>query len=102
MSSDRSERRRSTPSPLYPLLLALIAFTGFLGFQTAELLHDRSTIARVHQAQDQAYAESSKLRQQLNTLAGKTALLARQGNSDAKAIVAAFARQGVNMTPPDN
>lgn len=100
MSSNHSERRRSAPSALRPLLLALVAFTGFLGFQTAELLQNRSAIAQMRNAQDQAYAESSKLRHQLSTLAGKTALLARQGNADAKAIVQAFARRGVNMKPP--
>jgi len=100
MSTDPSERRHNAPSPLRPLLVALIAFTGFLAFQTVELLRDRSGIAQLHHSQDQAYAESGKLRQQLNALAGETALLAQQGNSDAKRIVQAFARQGINMSPP--
>jgi hypothetical protein len=81
------------------LLLTLVAFTGFLAFQTMQLVQARGAIAQMHKAQDQAYAESSKLRQQLNQLAGRTATLAAQGDANAKAIVRAFARQGVTFRP---
>ena len=100
MPTEPNERVYKTPSPLRPLLLALVAFTGFLAFQSMELLHERVAISQMHHAQDQAYGESGKLRQQLNSLAGKTALLAKQGDANAQVIVKAFARQGVNMTPP--
>jgi hypothetical protein len=96
---ERAEQRRGAPSPYVPLLLTLIAFTGLLGFQTVELVQSRSAIAQMRDAQEQAYAESNKLRQQLNRLAGRTAALAERGNANAKAIVQAFARQGVTFRP---
>ena len=97
--TDSTEEHRRAPSPYLPLLLTLVAFTGFLGFQTAELVQNRGAIAQTHKAQEQAYAESNKLRQQLNQLAGRTAALAQQGDANAKAIVEAFARQGVTFRP---
>ena len=44
--------------------------------------------------------EAIKLRQQLETLAGKTAQLAGEGDEGAKAVVDEMKRQGVALGPP--
>ena len=44
--------------------------------------------------------ESIKLRQQLETLAGKTAQLAADGDEVAKTVLDQMKRQGVTLTPP--
>jgi hypothetical protein len=44
--------------------------------------------------------EAVKLRQQLETLAGRTAQLAAEGDEGAKTVVDQMKRQGVNLSPP--
>ena len=45
--------------------------------------------------------EAIKLRQQLESLAGKTAQLAAEGDDEgAKAVVDQMKKQGVNLNPP--
>jgi hypothetical protein len=44
--------------------------------------------------------EAIKLRQQLETLAGRTAQLAGEGDEGAKTVVDQMKRQGVNLSPP--
>jgi hypothetical protein len=44
--------------------------------------------------------EGLKLRQQLETLAGKTAQLAAEGDEGAKTVVDQMKRQGVNLAAP--
>jgi hypothetical protein len=44
--------------------------------------------------------EAVKLRQKLESLAGKTARLAAEGNEGAKTVVDQMKRQGVNLNPP--
>lgn len=85
-----------------PLMIALVAFVGFLGVQSVELTQGRFSLEKTIAGQQQAVNESARLRRQLNLLAGKTAGLAEQGNDDAKGIVAAFSKMGVHLSSPSH
>jgi hypothetical protein len=84
---------------MIPLLIALIAFVGFLGFQTSQVLRERSELTTLHDNQNGPVEESAKARQQLDVIAKKTAELAAKGNTNAQAIVAELAKQGVKIDP---
>jgi hypothetical protein len=43
---------------------------------------------------------SDKMRQQLITIASKTAELAQKGDPDAKAVVDAYRKRGLQFVPP--
>jgi hypothetical protein len=83
-----------------PLIVTLVAFVGFLGFQTNQILSARSAIATENENQTGPLAESQKVRDQLQRIAGNTAELANKGNANAKQIVAEFAKQGITLSPP--
>jgi hypothetical protein len=87
-------------SPFVPLFVALVAFGVLVLSQTISLIRDREVLAAAHEGQNTAFGESERMRQQLELLAGKTAELAQKGDADAKAIVAEYAKRGVNMRPP--
>jgi hypothetical protein len=83
-----------------PVILVVVSFFVFMGFETAQAVHDRSALSEQRRAQEPAMQEAIKLRQQLETLAGKTAQLAGEGNEGAKAVVDEMKRQGVALGPP--
>ena len=83
-----------------PVILVVVSLFVFMGFETAQSVHDRSALSEQRRAQESAMQEAIKLRQQLETLAGKTAQLAGEGNEGAKAVVDEMKRQGVALGPP--
>ena len=83
-----------------PLLIGLVALVAFLGFQSVELWAVRGTLDSQRESQNNAIEASQKMRQQLNTIASKTAELAQKGDPDAKALVDAYAKRGLQFVPP--
>lgn len=90
----------SSRSPYIPLFIGLFALLCLLGFQSYELMRARSAISQVREGQTAPIADAEKMRRLFNSLAGATAVLAQQGNADAKAIVDEFARRGLSFRPP--
>jgi hypothetical protein len=83
-----------------PVSLAVVALFVLMAFETAEAIHDRGALADLRRSQEPAVQEAIKLRQQLESLAGKTAQLAAEGDEGAKTVVDQMKRQGVNLNPP--
>ena len=83
-----------------PLTLAIVSLLLFVLFQTYQVVQDRESLSELRAGQDQTLQEAIKLRQQLESLAGKTAQLALDGDEGAKNVVAEMKRQGVTMAPP--
>ncbi|GEM_PF-1266276 len=83
-----------------PLLIGLLALAGLLAFQSVELWAVRSTLRTERENQNAAIEASNKMRQQLGTIASKTAELAQKGDPDAKALVEAYAKRGLQFVPP--
>ncbi|HLG89934.1 MAG TPA: hypothetical protein VKZ79_22390 [Alphaproteobacteria bacterium] len=85
------------PSLAIPLIIGLLAFVLFLAFQTSQILSARSVLALARANQNGPMEEASKARRQLDTIANRTAELAAKGNTNAQAIVADLARQGIQI-----
>ncbi len=83
-----------------PVLLIAASLFVLMAFETFQAIHDRGALADQRRAQEATVQEAIKLRQQLETLAGKTAQLATEGDEGAKAVVEQMKRQGVNLNPP--
>ena len=83
-----------------PLLLVVVALFVLMAFETGQAVHDRGTLADQRRLQEPTVQEAIKVRQQLETLAGRTAQLAAEGNEGAKTVVDQMKRQGVALNPP--
>jgi hypothetical protein len=84
------------------LSVILVAVSLFLlmAFETFQAIHDRGALADLRRSQEPTVQEAIKLRQQLETLAGRTAQLAAEGDEGAKTVVDQMKRQGVTLSPP--
>jgi hypothetical protein len=82
-----------------PVLIGLAALVGLLGFQAIELSQARGSLRAQHEGQNTAIEASEKMRQQLGTIVSRTADLAQKGDPDAKAIVDAYAKRGLQFVP---
>jgi hypothetical protein len=83
-----------------PVLIGLVALVGLLAFQGVELWQNHGGLIAQREGQNSAIEASDKLRLQLRTIAGKTADLAQKGDPDAKAVVDAYAKRGLQFLPP--
>jgi len=63
-------------------------------------IRDRGALSDLRRSQEPTVQESIRLRQQLETLAAKTAQFAADGDEGAKSVVDQMKRQGVTLTPP--
>jgi hypothetical protein len=83
-----------------PIILVVLSLFVLMAFETFEAIHDRSALADLRRSQEPTVQEAIKLRQQLESLAGKTAQLAAEGDDGAKTVVDQLKKQGVNLNPP--
>jgi len=82
-----------------PVVHVVVAFFVLMTFETGYAIHDRGALSDQRRLQEPTVQEALKLRQQLETLAGKTAQLAAEGDEAAKTIVDQMKRQGVSLGP---
>ena len=83
-----------------PVILVAVSLFVLMAFETFQAVHDRGALADLRRSQESTVQEAVKLRQQLETLAGRTAQLAAEGDEGAKTVVDQMKRQGVNLSPP--
>ena len=83
-----------------PVILIAVSLFVLMAFETFQATQDRSALADQRRSQEPTVQEAIKLRQQLETLAGRTAQLAAEGDEGAKTVVDQMKRQGVTLTPP--
>ena len=83
-----------------PIVIGLVALVGLLGFQAVELWQVHGALIAQRDGQNAAIEASDKMRQQLVTIASKTADLAQKGDPDAKALVEAYAKRGLQFVAP--
>jgi hypothetical protein len=84
-----------------PFILVIASFFLLIAFETGYAIHDRKALADQRRLQEPSVQEAIKLRQQLETLAAKTARLAAEGDEGAKTVVDQMKRQGVTLTSPN-
>jgi hypothetical protein len=97
---DTSPRAPREPSVYIPIMIGLVALVALLGFQAIELMEVHGALKGQREGQNSAMEASEKMRQQLITIASKTADLAQKRDPDAKAIVDAYAKRGLQFVPP--
>lgn len=90
----------SERSVYIPVLIGLVALVGFLSFQGVELWQVHGALIAQREGQSTLVTNSEKIRQQFATVASKTAQLADKGDLDAKAVVDAYAKRGVQFVAP--
>lgn len=83
-----------------PLTLVVVSLFVLMAFETGQAIRDRGALTEVMQAQQPSIEQAAKLRQQLQTLAGKTAELAATGDAGAQAVVAQMKAQGIALSTP--
>ncbi|MEK7716465.1 MAG: hypothetical protein AAB322_01785, partial [Pseudomonadota bacterium] len=67
----------------------------WFGFQTVQLVLERSNLSLLKGNLEAAMQESQKVRAQMETLITKTAELANQGNAGAKTVVEELEKRGI-------
>ncbi len=99
MAVGRESDRAVSGLELSVIFIAVSLFV-LMAFETFQAIHDRGALADLRRSQEPTVQEAIKLRQQLETLAGRTAQLAAEGDEGAKTVVDQMKRQGVNLSPP--
>ncbi|MGH7076319.1 MAG: hypothetical protein ACREFD_19285 [Stellaceae bacterium] len=94
-----NDRSRASELPLSVILVILSLFV-LMAFETGEAIHDRGALAVLLRGQEPTVRHAIKLRRQLQTLAGKTAELARGGDTAAKTVVDEMKHRGITLSPP--
>ena len=96
LSTDGGGRSPAGPQP--PLILVVLSLFVLMAFETGQALHDQGALADLLKAQQPSIEQAVKLRQQLQTLAGRTAELAAAGDPGAKSVVEQMKAQGVTLS----
>jgi len=85
-----------------PVVFVVVSLFVLMAFETGQAIHDRSALEGLRHSQQATVQEAVKLRQQLQTLASKTAELAAAGDSGAKTVVDQMKRQHITLAAPKN
>ena len=96
------ERPDSTTGPTLaiPVALLSVGFLAAIGFQTVQLMRDRSNLINVYAGQQSAVEQTRLLRNSVDAFAGETATLAQQGDGPAKLVVETLRSQNITIRPP--
>jgi K+-transporting ATPase A subunit len=97
--ADEGSARRGTSGVFVPLLLVIAALLVWFGFQTVQLVAERSQVETLHGNQTPVFQNAQRMRRQLDTLAAGTQRLADGGNANAKAITDALRQRGITINP---
>ena len=98
-----SEKRGSGMSlgVFLPLLIMAVTLVVQIFFQNGQIRRERELLATQWAQQRGPMEEAQKLRNQLQSIAGATAVLAKEGNANAILIRDQLAAQGITIKPPE-
>lgn len=99
MADEGSTSRRGSGGVFLPLLLVTISLLLWFGFQTVQLIAERSQVDTLHTNQTPVFQNAQRMRRQLDTLAAGTQRLADGGNANAKVITDALRQRGITINP---
>lgn len=89
----------SRRSPFYPVLILTATLVLWFGFQTSQLLAERTSLRGLEQNQVPIHDNAQRMRAQLDAIAAGTQRLADSGNPNAKLIVEELRRRGITINP---
>jgi hypothetical protein len=81
------------------MILTLVGLLLWFGFQTLQLLRERTSFGLAKESQDVAIQESQKIQSQFQTIMTKTAELAAKGHPGAKMVIEELRKRGVGLAP---
>jgi len=84
-------------SVFIPGLLLGLAVAGWSGFQTFQLVIERGNLAGALANQEPQVEQSRKVRAALESVATKTARIARDGNPNATVVVEELRKRGLTI-----
>ncbi len=96
MSDERIPVARSA---FVPGLLIALAVLGWSAFQATQLVSERSNLTAAISNQEPQMEQSRKIRAAIESLATRTARLARDGNANATVIVEELRKRGITINP---
>jgi hypothetical protein len=85
--------------PRLAIILLTVAVLAWFGFQTAQLVRERSHLHAVRASQEAPIQQAQRVRGQLDAIATETLALAKRGNTGAAMIVEQLARRGITINP---
>ena len=94
-----SASRAGQRSPFIPALLLALAVLGWTVFQTTQLLAGRSNLTAAIATQDPQMEPSKKVRAAVESIATRTARVAKAGNANATVIVDELRKRGLSINP---
>jgi hypothetical protein len=97
MEQDETARTEIAARLQIPLALLALGFVLLVSFQTVQLIRERGNLFEIQLAQEPTVQEGTKLRQQLDSIANRTAALADGGHAGAKAVIEEMRRQGITI-----
>jgi hypothetical protein len=83
----------------WAMILTLVGLLLWFGFQTLQLLRERTSFSLAKESQDAAIQESQKIQSQFQTIMTKTAELAAKGHPGAKMVIEELRKRGVGLAP---
>jgi cytoskeletal protein RodZ len=95
----RKSWESSSPSLFSPVLLLMVTWLLWSGFQAMQLLKERSRLEGVHSSQESSVVTAEQMRAQLDALAAGTKQLADSGHPHAAGVVQELARRGITIDP---
>lgn len=95
-SRDKSASRHSV---FFPILLLASSLALMTGFQSMQLMREGETLQQRQAQQKGLLEEATKVRQQLEAVAQGTALLAREGNNNARQLLEQLRKAGITVNP---
>jgi hypothetical protein len=99
MADEGSSSRRGSGGVFLPVLLVTVALLIWFGFQTVQLIAERSQVEALQANQTPVFQNAQRMRRQLDALAAGTQRLADGGNASAKAITDALRQRGITINP---
>jgi hypothetical protein len=82
-----------------PFVITIVSLLVWFGFQTFQLMRERSNLTFVKANQDSAIQESQKVQTQFQSIITKTSELANQGHAGARMVMDQLQRQGLALAP---
>ncbi len=99
MSAPSEPAGSAQRSAFIPALLLALAVVGWATFQTVQLLVERNTLDTAIAGQETQMAQSRQVRERLESIAARTARVARSGNANATIIVEELRKRGITIDP---
>jgi hypothetical protein len=87
----------SSPGVFVPAMVLAVAVAGWFLFQTVQMLGEQTRIKAAIDNQNAQMEQSVKVRTALESLANRTARLARNGNANATLIVEELRKRGITI-----